>query len=138
MANKDFFSNDSSNLQPQSAPVVIPVIEETATIGKKTIETGTIKIAKSVVENKEVIDVSLLSDGYVIEHVPMNTIHEQAPQTRQEGDTLIVPVLKEVLVKRLMLVEEIRITKKVTERTEQHQVFLKTESVTVNRVINEE
>ena len=133
MSNTNFFSNDNSRLSSQPEQKVIPVIEETALIDKKTIETGTIKVTKSVEEKNEVIDVNLFNDAYHIEHVSINQLYDQAPQTRQEGDTLIIPVVKEVLVKRLMVVEEIRITKKTVERNEQHHVSLRTESVTVAR-----
>ena len=80
---------------------------------------------------------NLLSDEYTIEHVAIDKYaDEELPKARQEGDTLIVPVLKEVLVKRLLIVEEIRITKKSIERNEEHNVRLRTEAVEVERTSN--
>ena len=59
----------------------------------------------------------------------------EAPQTRQDGDTLIVPILEEVLVveKRLILKEELHIRKHSSERTEQHKVRLRTEHVEIEQ-----
>ena len=138
MSNTNFFSNDNNSPGSPYEQTIIPVLEEKATIEKKTIETGAVSVTKSVEEKKEVIDVSLLNDTYSIEHVSINKVYDQAPQTRQEGDTLIIPVIKEVLVKKIMVVEEIRITKKVTERSEQHQVSLRTEVVTVARTSSDQ
>jgi stress response protein YsnF len=57
------------------------------------------------------------------------------PAVRYEGDVMIIPVLKEVAVveKKLMLVEELRVTKTKTEKTETHEIALKKEEVKVER-----
>lgn len=57
------------------------------------------------------------------------------PQIRFEGDTTIVPVVEEVAVvqKRLVLREEIRITKRRRERRERMQVPLRRERAEVTR-----
>jgi stress response protein YsnF len=44
--------------------------------------------------------------------------------------------MKEVLVKRILLVEEIRITKKSVQSSEQQEVTLRKEKVHVERVVN--
>ncbi len=53
-------------------------------------------------------------EGYTIERVKVERLIQEPVSQRQEGDTLILPVVEEVLVveKRLMLREEIRITRK--------------------------
>ena len=53
-------------------------------------------------------------EGYTIERVKVERLVTEPVSQRQEGDTLILPVVEEVLVleKRLMLREEIRITRK--------------------------
>ena len=55
---------------------------------------------------------------------------------RQEGDTLVVPVFEEVLVveKRLVLKEEIRITRRrVSETAAPQRVTLRSEEIVVER-----
>ena len=63
-----------------------------------------------------------------VERRPINRFvaANEPPQCRQEGDTTIVPVLEEVLVvqKRLLLKEEVRITK--VQRTEREQQLVTT------------
>lgn len=138
MLNTNFFSEPNAHGTSKEKDVVIPVIEETVIIGKKITEIATIKITKEVTENNEAVDVNLLSDEYKVEHVAINKYaDDEAPKARQEGDTLIVPVVREVLVKRLLVVEEIRITKRIVERNEQHNVRLRTENVKVERISKE-
>ncbi len=123
-----------SNDIQHSKELVIPVIEESVLIDKKKVESGSIIVTKHVEERIESIDISLASDEYIIEHVPVNSyVDNDMPKARQEGDTLILPLVKEVMVKRLLLVEEVRITKRTTQRTEQQMVTLRKESVTVER-----
>ncbi len=54
----------------------------------------------------------LFREGYSIERVKVDRLLSEPASQRQEGDTLILPVVEEVLVmeKRMMLREEIRIT----------------------------
>ena len=55
----------------------------------------------------------LYREGYVIEHVKIDRMITEPVYQQQVGDTLILPVVEEVLVteKRMILREEIRITR---------------------------
>jgi hypothetical protein len=66
------------------------------------------------------IDEPLFTDEVSVERVPVNRIVDKAPETRQEGDVTIIPVIEEVITveKRLLLREEVRIRR---SRTEVHQ-----------------
>src|SRR5688572_13767177 len=95
--------------EQQRDEVVVPVVEETAEISKRVVERGTVRLSKVVSEREEIIPASVLQDEIEIEHVARDQWLEKPAETRQEGDTLIVPVMEEVLVveKRLKLREEI-------------------------------
>ncbi len=111
----------------------IPVIEEHIVVDKKIEETGKLKISKHVVENIETVNIPLLHNEHYIEHKEINVLVDDLPSIRHEGDTIIIPVIKEVLVKRILLVEEIRITQRTLETNEQQQIKLRKENVTVER-----
>ncbi len=66
------------------------------------------------------IDEPLFTDDVSVERVPVNRIVDAVPETRQEGDVTIIPVIEEVITveKRLLLREEVRIRR---SRTEVHQ-----------------
>jgi len=100
------------------------------------VESGKIVISKQVEEIPESINIDLLHDEHTVEHVAVNELVDAVPGVRHEGDTIIIPVLKEVLVKRVLLVEEIRITKKTVQSNEQQEFTLRKEKVQVERVIN--
>ena len=111
----------------------IPVIEEQMVVEKKTIETGRIIISKKVEEKVETVTVPLHHEEYIVEHVAFDKLIDELPSVRHEGNVMIIPVVKEVMVKRMLLVEEIRITKLIKETSEPQQMTLRKEVVTVER-----
>jgi stress response protein YsnF len=66
----------------------------------------------------------------------MNQKVEIAPQVRREGNTLIIPLLEEVLVveKRLILKEELHLTLVQTEERKPQTVRLRREEATVEHL----
>ncbi|QJE02284.1 DUF2382 domain-containing protein [Massilia forsythiae] len=116
----------------------IPVHQEEARVEKRVVDTGRgVRIHKTVAELPCRIDETLFRENVEVSHVPVDRIVplDQAPVTRYEGDTLVVPVLEEVLVveRRLRIKEELHITR--TRREEHHAetVLLKAEQVSVER-----
>jgi len=118
------------------AETVIPVVAEELVVGKRTVETSKVRIHKTVREHEEVVDEPLLRDEVEVERVPVNQFVERPVDARYEGDTLIVPVFEEVLVveKRLVLREELHITRRRTEHHEPQQVTLRHEEVNIERL----
>ena len=104
---------------PSDDTRVIPVLEETLDIQKRRVETGVVRITKLVHEREEVVNVPRMHEDVTVERVTLNRLVDAPVAVRQEGDTLIIPVLEEVVVmeKRLRVKEEIRIT---TRRIEEH------------------
>jgi uncharacterized protein (TIGR02271 family) len=121
------------------APLVVPVVEEALTVHTSTVETGRVRISKVVHEREEIIDPPLLRDEVVIERVPINRVVEAPIAARSEEDTLIIPLLEEVLVveKRFLLKEELRITKRQVETHMPQRVMLRREEATVEHIDQE-
>ncbi len=117
--------------------VRIPVVQEELQVGKRVVDTGRgVRVHKHVTEEVLRIDEALARQGLDIEHVPVNAwVEGPAPVQRQEGNTLVVPVLEEVLIveKRLRLKEEIRITAKSSVHHASERVVLRSEQVSVER-----
>ena len=130
---------DPSQLNSDAAEsIVIPVHQEQAWVEKRIVDTGRgVRIHKTIAEHPCQIDERLMREHVEVHHVPVDRIVplDQAPASRYEGDTLIVPVLEEVLVveRRLRIKEELHITR--TRREEHHAetVLLKSEQVSVER-----
>ena len=116
--------------------LVVPVVAETLRVGKRLVETGVVRLHKIVREREEVVDEPILRDRVEVERVPVDRVVAEAPPIRHEGATTIIPVLEEVLVveKRLMLKEEIRITRHPEQSREPQRVVVRSEEVSVERV----
>ena len=114
----------------------IPVIEETAIITRELVETGRVRLTKTVEERPHTLPVDLRHEQVEIRHVPVNQFlpdDAPAPDSRREGNTLIIPVLREVMVKRLLLVEELHVTTRQFTTQEPQTVTLRHEQVQVER-----
>lgn len=131
---------DNNNGSSNSNEVVIPVIEEYAVVQKEIIETGKVHLRKTVTEDKAIVNLPIINESYDITRVPIsNEVHENPPPAvRYEGDTMIIPVVKEVtvMVKRYEVIEEVRITKKTTEIPLMQEITLRRESVHIERPAN--
>lgn len=118
------------------AAAVIPVVAEELHVGRRSVEAGRVRVRKLVQQHEEVVDEPVRTEEVVVERVPINRVVDAAPQPRQEGDTLVFPVLEEVLVvqRQLMLKEEVRISKRVTESRQPQTVTLRQEEVKIERI----
>ena len=118
-----------------TAGAVIPVMEEELRVGKRVVETGRVRVTKTVQEHEEVVDEPLMREEYDVERVRVDAFVDGPVGPRQEGETLVVPVLEEVLVveKRLVVREELRITRRRTEERKPQHVKLLSEEVEVER-----
>ena len=124
MAEERTNQQDAGPVDERSAAVggerlTISLHEETLEPRVRDVELGRIRIRKHVEEQPEELLVDAARDEVTIERVAIDRTVERAPEPRQEGDTLVIPVVEEVIVTetRLVLREEIRITRRrVTDR----------------------
>jgi uncharacterized protein (TIGR02271 family) len=116
--------------------LVIPVVEERLEVSRERVETGRVRISKSVEAREVVVDDPLKRESVRIEHVPINQVVTGAvPQVREEGDVTVIPILEERVVTRteLVLVEEVRIHRDHSEYNDPQRVTLRKEVVSVER-----
>jgi uncharacterized protein (TIGR02271 family) len=133
MTNAEAAKTDS---QTSGERMVIPVIAEEITVDKKVIESGKVRISKRISEHEELVDVPLFREEVRVERVPINLFVEALPPVRQEGNTMIIPVVEEQIViqKKLLLVEELRVRKEVVEHHQPQTVNVRKEEVEIKRV----
>jgi uncharacterized protein (TIGR02271 family) len=142
----DLMKNESKNVKTEEisteeTPRVIPVIQEKLVVDKQIIETGVTRIKKEIHEHEETVDLPLIKDEVQIERVLVDQFVEELPEVRHVGETLIVPVMEEVLVveKRLLLKEELHITKVAKTHHDPRKVTLRSEEVRIEHEdINEQ
>jgi uncharacterized protein (TIGR02271 family) len=127
-----------SQLEARDLPaesIVLPVVGEELAVQKEQVTTGVVRVKKVVREREEVVNEPLLREEVTVERVLVNRVLETPAEPRQDGDTLIIPVMEEVLVleKRLMLREEVRITRRQSTTNEPQHVTLRQEEAIVER-----
>ena len=136
--DKDRADSGQGRTEPTQNRVRIPLLAERLHVSKRVVDTGKgVRVHKTVNEHSQVVDLPLLHDEIQIEHIAIGTLisDDTIPTMRYEGETMIVPVLEEVLLvsKQLRLKEEIRITRQQRERHAPQTILLKTETATVER-----
>lgn len=97
------------------------------------VDRGRVLIDKTVELVPHEAQVEVGNDRVDVDRVAVDVEVDTPPEIRQEGETLIVPVVEEVLVvtKRYRIIEEVRVTKHRDITTETFHEDLKRERVTV-------
>lgn len=115
----------------------VAVVEEVLDVRKRFVETGAaVRLRKLVHEETVTVDEPLVTETVEVERIAIDRPVDAAVAVRQEGDVMIVPVVEERLVvrKELVLVEELRITRRRTVRHEPQEVTLRREEVVAERL----
>jgi uncharacterized protein (TIGR02271 family) len=130
------FERREASAEVRESPLVVPVLQEVLDVQTSQVETGRVRIRKMVHDREETVDPPLWRDEVVIERVSINRVVEGPISVRSEGDTLIIPVLEEVLVieKRLLLKEEVRITTQRVKTRAPQRVTLRHEEATIENI----
>ena len=119
----------------QQTPVTINILKEQPLVQKQIVEKASVHIEKKVHHNEETIQIPVISEEVQVKKVPVNQYVETMPPMRYEGDTIVIPVIKEILIveKKLLLVEEVYITKHTNTTTEEKNIILREEEIIVQR-----
>ncbi len=131
--------NDPSATASAGAAIRVPVHEEQLHVETHEVDTGRgVRLHKQVTERPETVRRELWHEQIDVVRVPVNSIVAEPPQVRHEGDTMIVPVVEEVLVveKRYRIKEEVHVKRRRQAETHEAQVTLKAEEVTIERFDN--
>jgi stress response protein YsnF len=125
----DLEHGDTSEVQ------TIPIVTEEAQIGTRARTTATVSVRTRTDEREEEVAEVLTRESVDVERVRVDRIVDAPAAIRQEGDTTIVPLHEEVLVveKRLMVTEELHLTKRAEDRRETRRVSLRSERAEIER-----
>ena len=113
--------------------LVIPIVEECPVVSKEEVATGQVHVSTRIEERVMRVVDTIRKTEVEVERVPINQFVEIEPQRREEDGVLIVPVVEEVLVKRLFLKEELRVTRMSTLEPIERDVTLRAMHADVQR-----
>ena len=113
----------------------IPLAEEILHVGKRQVTGAKVRVRTQVEQRTELAEIDLMREDVAVERVAIDREVATAPTVRHEGDTLVIPVVEEMMVlqKRLILREEVRITVNRVREHVAEPVVLRTVHAVVER-----
>lgn len=113
----------------------IPVIEERARVDKEVVERGVVRISTTSRDSEQVLEEVLRHEEVDIRRVTLDEEVEGMPEIRQEGDVTVIPIVEEraVIVKKLVLVEELYVRRRKIEEIVRIPVTLHSTEVLIER-----
>jgi uncharacterized protein (TIGR02271 family) len=114
----------------------LELLEEQLRIDKRVVEIGRVLVETKVETRQQVVEALLQEEEVAVERVPVGRFVDEVPQIREENGVLIIPVVEEQVVVqvRLVLKEELRVTKTIREDLVRRTIPLRSEHATVTRL----
>jgi stress response protein YsnF len=136
MAGTGSQEKPSDTAQERPEEIAIPVVSEELHPGTRQVVTGGVRVIKRTVPHEEVVQRELRHDRVEVRRVQVNREVEGPLAPREEGDTLVVPVMEEVLrVERVwVLKEEIHLRRVTSEETHEERVTVSREEAEVEKL----
>ena len=133
--------SDERETAAEAAGRPIPLVEETASLSRRRVETGRVRVRLRTEEEDVPVAADMRVETVRVERVAIGRelpAGAPAPRPREEEDgaVLVVPVLEEVLVveKRLVLTEELRIRRTVALEAAEERIVLRRQRAEVERL----
>lgn len=112
--------------------VTIPIHQEYLDVSRRKIISGRVTIRTKTDTHEEIIREMLESNEATVETHSINRIVDQVPEIRSKEDMLIIPVIEEVIVKMIMLKEEIVIKFIKNTRLHEETVMLRSQTAEID------
>jgi uncharacterized protein (TIGR02271 family) len=126
-----------SDNPPSSADAssTIPVIAEDLRVDTVAQTTGAVRVRIEASERPQRLDLEEWVEEVAVERVPCNRPADERQPQRTEGETLVIPVYEEVVTvqRRLMLKEELHVTRRRRAHPVQAEAVLREERAVVER-----
>ena len=122
----------------ESESVRIPLAAERVIVGTRVRRTGVVRVSTRVERRTTVVDPPLRRQRIEIRRRRVDRFVDGPPEVRREGDTLIVPIVEEVVTTRLKVVEEVAITLRRSVERRPQRVELRRETAIVERLASNE
>ena len=128
--------NDEQRPADLADETVVPLLTEEVAVSKQVVETGRVQVARVTHQREQLIDELLADETVEIERAPIGRHVEAMPAVREEGDTIVVPIVEEVVVieRRMFLKEEVRIRRVRSTERHQESVTLRHQEAVVTRL----
>jgi uncharacterized protein (TIGR02271 family) len=131
----EYLLQNTPEVRSLEADLNLEILAEALDIQKRIL-TGVVRLEKTVRNSDAVVDEILTSNSISVERVAVNRYVDEVVSVRHEGNTMIIPVMEEVVIvtKQLVLKEEIRITNHRQQSRHHEAIQLRAEEVQVTRI----
>jgi uncharacterized protein (TIGR02271 family) len=116
---------------PDASEIVVPLFSEELSVSKRVVPKGRVWVSRVTHQHEELVDEILAREHVEVERVPIDQEVAVMPVVREDGDTLVIPIVEEAVTvqRRLVLKEEVRIRKiRETERYQERVTLRKQEA----------
>lgn len=116
--------------------VVVPLHAEEVSVAKRRVVTGQVKVGTVTKESEQLVEELLEHEHVEIERIAIGRQVDKAPSVRQEGDTLIIPILEEIVIveRRLLLKEEVHVRRTREKQPYQERVVIRKQEAVITRL----
>jgi stress response protein YsnF len=114
--------------------VRVPLAAERLRVGTRVRRTGVVRVSTRVERRTALVDPPLRRQQVEIRRRRVDRFVDRPPGVRRDGDTLIVPIVEEVVTTRLKIVEEVAITLRRSVERRPQRVELRRERAVVERL----
>ena len=112
---------------------VLQLHAERLDVRRRVRQTGEVRVALQTRSRDQQVDEQLTRRQVRVERVAIDRFVDEMPEVRQEGETTVIPVVEEILVRRLFLKEEVRVSRIDTTRPHRETVTLRYQDIVVSR-----
>jgi uncharacterized protein (TIGR02271 family) len=116
----------------ETREAVIPLFEEKLAVTKQVVPTSRVQVSRVTHSHEQLVDELLNHEFIEIERIPFDKLVDAMPSIREDGDSIVIPVVDEVVkVERyLILKEEVHVRRvRATERYQESVTLRKQEAV---------
>lgn len=114
----------------------VPLMKEELSVSKRDVAIGRVRITTKTETSEEMAEATLDRDAVEVTRVPINQPVDATPPVRTDGDTTIFPVMEErlVVIKQLVLVEELHVRQRVEHEVVRTPVRLRRQHAMIEHV----
>jgi stress response protein YsnF len=111
----------------------VKVVAEQLEVHREIAETGAVRVRIRTAQRSEILDEALVRRGMNVERVPCNLPVSERTAPWYDGEVMVVPVYEEVIVRQLVMKEQLRLTPTATVEPQAIAVELATETPVFER-----
>ena len=116
--------------------VVVPLYAEDVIVARRSVAGDTVRVRTVTREREHLINETVTHGTVAVERVQIGRYVETVPEIREEEETIIVPVVEEVIFveKKLFLKEEVHLRRERRSEPFQELVTLRQQAAVITRV----